>query len=285
MTTRTVFENFGSGQEQKLYTDLLNEFVQIMGKDMVYVPRTSESASGFDLLFGDDVTKKYSTNYTIECYVQSVDNFEGQELFSKFGLQVKKQARFLMPYRAFQREVAGAYSRPREGDLLWVPTFKALFEIKKVDEEYMFYSLNNTDFYAFSLIVEKFRYNDEKVITDVPEINDVVNSQAFAYQFVLAPGGSGTYQLGEAVSQNTGASALVVSWNLPSQSLVLKQIQGLFLPNTNIIGASSGANWRLLSYNQIQSVNDGYGSNQVIETAANSVLNFSETDPLEGAPF
>jgi len=285
MTVRNVFSNFGSGQEQKLYEDLANEFVQIMGKDMIYIPRMSDSASGPDLLFGDDPTKVYKTNYTIECYVQSVDSFEGGEIFSKFGMQVKKQARFLMPNRAFQREVAGAYSRPREGDLLWIPTFKALFEIKKVDEEYLFYDLNKTDFYAFSLIVEKFRYNDEKVITDVQEITDVVNRQAFAYQFVLAPGGSGTYSLGETVSQNTGATALVVSWNLPTQSLVLKQIQGLFLPNTSIIGVSSGANWRLVSYNQIQSVNDQLSNNQLIEQDANTVLNFSETDPLEGAPF
>src|ERR1700676_956801 len=130
MTTRTIMNNFNSGADQRLMEDLFNEFVQTWGIDVAYIPRDSDSNTGFDLLFGDDPVKKFTNNYTIECYVQSVDNFEGGEFYSKFGLMVKKQAKFLMPNRAWKREVKGAYLRPREGDLMWLSNFGALFEIK-----------------------------------------------------------------------------------------------------------------------------------------------------------
>ena len=288
MVTRTVMNNFHSEVEHKTYEDLLGEFVQLWGIDVYYLPRTSESASGFDLLFGDDPTKKYAQSYIMEMYVQSVDNFEGGELFSKFGLTVKKQARFLLPRRAFEREVPiASYPRPREGDL---SNFRALFEIKYVDEEHFFYDFGKKDFYGFSLIVEKFRYNDEMISTGVGEIDSTVNSIAFVYQFNMAnTANTGTYQLGESIYQtSTGlangtstASATVVNWNLPSGILEVKDINGLFIPNAPVFGANSHAQWNVTSYNLIQSVNHPISDNQDIQTAVDGgVLNFSEENPF-----
>lgn len=297
MVTRTIINNFNSKVEQKTYEDLLGEFVQMWGIDCAYIPRDSDSNTGFDLLFGDDPVKKFANNYTIECYVQSVDNFEGGEFYSKFGLMVKKQAKFLMPNRAWKREVQGAYLRPREGDLMWLSNFGALFEIKFVDEEYFFYPFGKgasdpkateTNFYAFSLVVEKFRYNDETITTTVPEISNVVNSIIATYIFNMNTGGILSYEAEEAVFQTANnnihgihtATAIVNSWNLPTSVLQLKTINGLFLPNTNIFGANSGAVWTLNNYSMLENVNNPMMDNPGINQEANNILNWSETNPF-----
>lgn len=288
MVTRIFLNNFNSGVEQKLYEDLVGEIVQTWGIDTFYLPRSSESANGFDLLFGDDPTKKYDKSYQIEAYVQSVDNFEGGELFSKFGLQVKKQARFLMPKRAFDRELGGVYTRPREGDLLWLSNFRALFEIKYVDEEYFFYDFGNEDFYAFSLICEKFRYNDEKLNTGTAA-DQVADTLGFVWNFYLAnTANTGTYSLGETVYQTANAhptgtvtsTANVVSWNLPSGTLQLKNVQGEFVINANVFGTTSAADWKLSSVNMSNSVNHMLSDNQGVKSEANGILDFSESNPF-----
>jgi hypothetical protein len=292
--------NFGSLQDQRLHEDLLNEFIQTWGIDVTYIPRTSQSeGQTIDLLYGDDPTKAYANNYTIECYVQSVDNFEGGEMFGKFGLTVKKQARLLMPNIAWKREVQGAYLRPQEGDLIWLRNFGALFEIKYADEEYFFYDFGKgatdpqapeTGFYGFSLIIEKFRYNDEVVTTNVPEVSNVINSIAFVYNFVLESGGTGSYDQSEQVFQTSNnningvesATATIVNWNLPTETLQLKTISGLFVPNTYIFGANSGAKWTLASYDVLDSINHPLSDNDDVEAIANNILNWSESNPVQG---
>jgi hypothetical protein len=290
MTTRNIFNWFNSPVEQATYRDLYGEFIQIYGIDVAYIPRESDSASGFDLLFGDDPTKKYATNYTIEMYCQTVDGFEGAELFSKFGgLMVKKSASFLVAQRAFERELKGALPRPREGDMLWLSNFRALFEIKYVDEEQQFYPLGmnggGSGFVGYSLKVEKFRYNNEKIITTDTEIQNVVNQIATTYSFYLEPGGTGSYQQGELVYQanNGTANGVVVAWNLANTTLELKLTAGLFVPGSELVGANSNANFQLVSYNALTDNNNPLADNEDIYTSSNTYINFSEANPF-GSP-
>jgi Virus neck protein len=288
MTTRPVFNWFTSATEQATYRDLYGEFIQVYGIDVAYIPRTSDSASGFDLLFGDDPTKAYQTNYTIEMYCQTVDGFDGGELFGKFGLTVKKSASFLVAQRAFEREVKGAFSRPQEGDLLWLSNFRALFEIKYVDEEQQFYPLGmnggGSGFVGYSLKVEKFRYNNEQITTSDPEISNVVNQITTVYAFQLEPGGMGTFEAGELVTQanNGTANAVVVAWNKPTAVLEMKLTAGLFVPGSKLVGANSNAQYTLVSYNNLVDLNNGLADNEDI-AQSNTYLNFSEEN-LFGTP-
>ena len=277
MKTSVYFNHFNSTAEQRLYESLIGETVRNMGIDSFYMPRSS--GSSFDLLYGDDPTKKYTQAFPIEVYVQSVDEFEGGEFFSKFGLEVKKQARFLMPKKAFDESVNRVYNRPQEGDLVWLPNFKALFEIKYVDEEYMFYTFGKNNYYGFSLICEKFRYANEPVDTGVEEIDDTVDEIAVAYEYLMSNvGATGTFLQGETVTQGT-ASAKVVSWNLPTAKLKLSQIKGLFVANSVVIGEESNAHWTIASTNILDDVNFGLDNNELIRQEGNAILDFSENDP------
>jgi hypothetical protein len=290
MATRSVFNWYTSPTEQATYRKLYGEFVQIWGIDVTYIPRSSDSAGGFDLLFGDDPSKKYLNNYTIEMYIQTTDGFQGAEFFGKFGDVVKKSAEFMLPLTAFQREVGSAFTRPREGDLLWLPNFRALFEIKFVDEEQQFYPLGinggDSGFVGFSLKTEKFRYNNEKITTTVDEITAAVNKITTVYEYVLDTRAlSGTFLLGESVYQGANANsqkanATVVAWNLPTGVLQMKDMYGLFVPGQLMTGVTSNAHATLTSFNVLNDVNNGLQDNQGINTEGDTILNFNETNPF-----
>lgn len=297
MTTSKYFNNYQSTREQSLYEDLINECIQIWGIDCSYLPRTSASADGFNLLFGDDPTKVYSDNYQIEVYIEDTEEYEGGEFFSKFGLEVRKEIRFLMPNRAFQREVPSSIaSRPREGDLIYLTTFQTLFEIKYVDEEYFFYRFGGAteegktnQFFGFALVCEKFRFNDEVIDSGIEEITAQVNALKYVYNFQMAnTGNTGTFTNEEMVFQTANnnihgtptATANVMSWNLPTGLLQLKDIVGVFTVNTNIFGSQSRATWNLSSYDTTTSINHPLSDNDDISSAANGILNFDESNPF-----
>ena len=299
---------YDSDDYKSLYQELIGTVTQLYGVDCFYIPRASNSPGGFDLLFGDDPSKIYQNSYKIELYIQSVDNFEGGNFFSKFGLEVKKQVRFLMPLPAFQREVPSTIAtRPREGDLIYLHIFNALFEIKYADEEYYFYTFGKNNVYGYSLICEKFRYNDELVNTGIDEITNLVNTVKFVYNFNMTAidlTGDDTYYTADEKAEYIGtyineelvyqtannsingiqtATANVVNWTLPTGTLQLKDIKGLFIANQSVFGATSSANWILTSYNILQSVNHPLMINQDIETESDSILDFSEMNP-QGNP-
>lgn len=286
MPTNLFFNNFASKPEQRLYEDLINETVKQYGIDSYYLPRTSKSS--VDLLFGDDPTKKFDEAYPVEVYVKNVDNFEGQEMFSKFGLEIQHQMRFLITTRAFKARVPSTYTRPREGDLLWLTNFQALFEIKFVNQEHFFYAFGNKNFYGHELICERFRYSNETVDSGIVEIDDAVDTQVFTYDFHMSVSGANantTYIATESVYQGASAnsataSGVVVSWDKPTLLLRVKNINGIFEPNNAIIGVTSGANYMLSNLDMLDNTNDGLDNNSELKTLANTFLDFSEKNPF-----
>lgn len=290
MTTNPLMD-WTSEEEQALMQDLLGDAIQNFGMNMVWLPRQSNST--FDILYGDDPTKTYNENFTIECYIQSVDEFEGSEMFSKFGLHVKKQVRLLMPNEAFKRETDGTtYTRPQEGDLIWTSNFKALFEIKYVDEEYFFYNLgrngNGPGFYGFSLICEKFHYNNEDITSGIEDLDETVRNIIATYAMTLSVGGTGSYIEGEQVYQTSNnaihgevtSSAIVNNFDVTVPVLNLHGIQGKFLASQFVFGTQSHAVWIVSNINLLDDVNAGLQDNELIENESDDVLDFSEDNPF-----
>lgn len=185
MPTNQYFDYFNDRADQRLMDDLINDVVQIHGIDAYYMTRGSMST--FDPLFGDDPTRSFTDAYPCEVYVQSVDEFEGGEMFSRFGLEVKKTAKFLVTRRSFAKNIPSSLSRPREGDIIWMTNFKAFFEIKYVDEEHFFYSFgNDVGVYGYSMICEKWNYAQEKVDTGNLDIDATVQDRLIStYTFLM----------------------------------------------------------------------------------------------------
>ena len=162
----------GAPSEQRLIEDLIIESLRIYGVEVQYIPRKLISK---DEILGEDRLSKFEQAYPIEAYFENVDSFDGQGAFiQKFGLMMEQSATLVVARRRWEQLIGqhGATtipSRPNEGDLIYFPLTKGLFEIKFVKHQDPFYQLGKL--YVYKLQVELFQYASEKITTGVDEID------------------------------------------------------------------------------------------------------------------
>ena len=133
MATSTYFNHYNNITEQRLLEDLVIESIKLYGHDVYYIPRTSVNE---DLVLGEDILEKFSTSYFVEMYLNNVEGMEGEgEFLSRFGLEIRDEATFVISQRRFQEVTQGTINRPLEGDLIYFPLTTGLFQIKFVDDE------------------------------------------------------------------------------------------------------------------------------------------------------
>ena len=136
MATSVYFNNYNSQVEQRVVEDLIVESIKIMGFDAYYLPIFNPEDR--DILYGEDPVKKFKSAFPVEFYLSSSLEYSGErEFFSKFGLEIKNNATVILSKRSFsQRVPQNEFTRPREGDLVYVPFLNGtgeLFEIKFVN--------------------------------------------------------------------------------------------------------------------------------------------------------
>lgn len=155
--------------EIDLIHGFVTECIQIKGYEMVYVERDHDDAN-IDRFFGENNLSVFNHHFYMEMYIQSTDAFEGQgDLMSMMGVNVKDQVRLQISRRRFL-ELSGM-TKPREGDLVFFPFNKQLFEIKFVEDEEQFYPL--TTLPSFVLICELFDYSSERFETGKQELDSI----------------------------------------------------------------------------------------------------------------
>jgi hypothetical protein len=290
MATSVYFNNYNSVAEQRVLEDLIVESIKIMGFDGYYLPNDNDIAR--DLLFGEDPVKKFQSAFPLELYLSNSLDYDGEkEFFSKFGLEIKNNVNVIVSKRSFQQRVPqNVFQRPREGDLIYVPFLNGtgeLYEIKFADQDKDFHTLGRRVPYFYELQLEKFKFSHELINTGVQEIDDSATFSSYTIQLNVAAG-TGTYQNKEIVYQaldSTEANATVVAvvqeWNKKANTLNVTNIAGEFVPNRNIIGASSNASYLLANFDPLKdNVRDESSDNYIIENQANSIIDFSETNPF-----
>jgi hypothetical protein len=290
MATSVYFNNYNSVAEQRVLEDLIVESIKIMGFDGYYLPNDNDIAR--DLLFGEDPVKKFQSAFPLELYLSNSLEYDGEkEFFSKFGLEIKNNVNVIVSKRSFQQRVPqNVFQRPREGDLIYVPFLNGtgeLYEIKFADQDKDFHTLGRRVPYFYELQLEKFKFSHELISTGVQEIDDAGTFSSYTIQLNVATG-TGTYQNKEIVYQaldSTEANATVVAvvqeWNKKANTLNVTNIAGEFVPNRNIIGASSNASYLLANFDPLKdNVRDESSDNYIIENQANSIIDFSETNPF-----
>ena len=139
-----VFFNHAVSTEQHLYEDLVVESLRMYGQDTLYLPRNIVQE---DTILGEDVQSKFGDAYGVEMYIENPEGFEGEgDLMSKFGVEIRDQATFVISVRSWERFVSTDQNlatslRPNEGDLIYLPLSGSLFEIKFVEHEQQFYQV------------------------------------------------------------------------------------------------------------------------------------------------
>ena len=173
MATNLYFSNFSNSMEQTLIEDLIIESIRIYGLDCWYIPRTLGAKD--DLLNEDDLPI-FDQAYMIEMYVKNVEGFEGDGQFlSKFGLQIRDSMTLSVSIRRFSEDVAlyNEQIRPNEGDLIYFPLTRKMYEVMFVDNKPIFYQLGALQMY--DLRCELMEYSNEVFNTGVEEI-DIISA-------------------------------------------------------------------------------------------------------------
>jgi len=188
MSTNVYFSR-GTPNEQHLYEDLAIEAIQIYGHDVFYIPRTLVNK---DELFGEDALSRFDDAYGIEMWMETQEGYEGEkELVSRFGLEIHDETTFVVSRRRWDNTVSSdanliVSSRPDEGDLIYMPTVKKLFEISFVDHDDPFYQVDNLPVYK--LYCRTFEYSSEVLDTGIYAIDDIEtkrSTDALDYEFSL----------------------------------------------------------------------------------------------------
>ena len=291
MATNQYFNNYNSLAEQRVVEDLITESIKIMGFDAYYCPIFNEEDR--DILYGEDPVKKFSSAFPVEFYLSSSMEYGGErEFFSKFGLEIKNNINVILSKRSFtQRVPQDILTRPREGDLIYVPFLNGtgeLFEIKFVNQTKDFFMLGRKIPYYYELEMEKFKYSQEVIDTGVFEIDDVATQSAYTIDLSLTKTGPYNYSQKEIVFQsndNTYANAIVTAtvqnWSNTSNTLSVSNVTGEFVDGLAVIGHSSNANHMLLTYDPLAdaSRNEVYDNQHIFEEA-NTIIDFSEINPF-----
>ena len=166
MVTNAYINTTTYTQEQDLIGNLVSESIQMHGQDFTYIPRTIVKE---DTIFNEDTISSFTSAYTIEMYIESVDGFEGEgEMLPQFGLQINEQIVTTVSAARFLAETSMV--EPKVGDLIYLPLNDQVFEIMFVEDEVPFYQLGKN--HVFQIRAEKFVWSHETVSTGVTEIDN-----------------------------------------------------------------------------------------------------------------
>ena len=294
MATNHYFNNFHAKNEQNVIEDLVVESIKIMGFDGYYIPNNNAIAR--DLLFGEDPVKKFNTAFQLEFYLSSSMGYSGAgDFFSKFGIEIRNNVKVIISRRSFNQRipVSPEFTRPREGDLIWIPFLNGtgeLYEITFTEQAKDFFQLGRQAPYFYELSLEEFKYSQEVIDTGVPDIDVVVTENAYTLMLHMNAG-TGTYKNKEIVFQssdgtlaNASSDATVSSWDGVNRILKVTNIRGEFANTANantLIGLTSNAHYTLSNYNTLDvEVHNDHYDNLYIETQGNLITDFSETNPF-----
>jgi hypothetical protein len=290
MAKSQYFTQFGgTSNEQDLIQDLVDEQIKLFGQDVIYVPKTML----IDRTLNDVILSKFEDKVTIEMMLINVEGFggSGAVAMSKFGLRLSDEITYAVSKRRWINYVETEIdtrvpNRPNEGDLLYVPMTKNLYEIKFVEREVPFYQLGKN--YIFSMTCELIENADNYFNTGDPEIDDLTQ-ESHVFPVTVKVGGTGTYVVGEEVRQTytvggvpTITKATVAEWVAATRKLRLTYINGDLQQNVVLIGQTSNASWIVDTFSTIDFEIDNYDNaeNKWYEDKANLIIDFNEDNPF-----
>ena len=286
-----VFFSKGTPNEQHLYEDLAIEAIQIYGHDVFYIPRTLVNK---DELFGEDDLSRFDDAYGIEMWMETQEGYEGErELVSRFGLEIRNETTFVVSRRRWDNTVSSdanliVNTRPDEGDLIYMPTVKRLFEISFVDHDDPFYQINNLPVYK--LYCRTFEYSSEILDTGIDAIDSIETERSTAFQdFEI----SGEVASGIIYNENielewgtvyaTGPGTLVLnatdSGGANADSNVITQDETGF---TSVLTEDSDSYYSFFIIQEAFSITtqDTQSDNEFLEDQSLTILDFTESNPF-----
>ncbi len=286
MAINPYFKN--QRKEQNVLEDLAIETIKIHGQNMIYMPRTLTNE---DALFGEDTQSVFNNGYEMEMYISNVDGFEGEgDIISKFGLQINDTATFVASKKRFRQAVGdfeSGITGPREGDMIYMPLTKGLFQITFVEIENPFHQLGKL--YTYDLTVELIKYSKEQFKTGWPDIDNLGAARDNPMIQLALGGHTGEFLVGEIITDAAGVTAEVITWNTSANLMEVAGRTAAAGMSGLITGSNSNALGTIGSASSLgittDALNDPFGSNSAIELEGQDYINFSDKDPFSEGNF
>lgn len=297
MVTNPYFEQ-GVTSEKDLYENIVIEALQAYGQDVYYLPRDIVNE---DLILGDDIPSRFNSSYRIEMYIENLEGFDGEgDLFTKFGVEIRDQATFVVARKRWTQavkrldnEISG--ERPREGDLIWLPMSKSLFQIMHVEHEQPFYQLKNLP--TYKLRCELFEYSGEDFDTGLGDV-DAIQYLGYQQILTLADSADVNFVVGNTVTQllNSGITVTgeIADYNDSDNTLAVVQVGNddsdeirfhMFVTGLNIKSVDSDGNTLTRTVSAITEDLAGENEqNEVFRTEGADLIDFTESNPF-GEPL
>ena len=187
----------GSSGEQNLVQELINEQLKIYGIEVLYIPRKFVRVQ---TILEEVQSSKFDDNFMLEAYVNNYDGYSGAgDIMTKFGVSVRDELSLVISRERFEDFISPfledendneitVFDRPREGDLVYFPLGKRLFEVKFVEHEKPFYQLGKN--YVYELQCELFEYEDEVFDTSIDEVDKVLDDQGYIVDLTMYSSGT-----------------------------------------------------------------------------------------------
>ena len=176
--------------------------------------------------------------------------------------------------------------RPIEGDIIYHPILKKIFQINFVDHDEPFHQLDNNPVYK--LRCRLYDYSSERLdtgITDIDAIEDSLTTDIGEYQFTL--------EQSSAVNEEIRLESGTISTDISDAGLLLEETDGdniLFENDSSSVGtnillensADSGDDAYLLQEDYIvgDMSTDTTSQNELFDLLDDSVLDFTEKNPF-----
>lgn len=301
---RNVYFSQAVRSEQHLYEDLVIESLKIYGQDVYYIPR---SIVNRDTILNEDIASQFDDAYMIEAYIENPEGFEGTgDLYSKFGLEIRDDANFILAKRTWDRLIglwnnSLSEDKPQSGDLIYLPLSNSMFEIMMVEDEQPFYQLSQLP--VWKLQCSLFEYNEENFETGVEAIDSLQGLVSYQIGIDLTVTNGDHFVIGETVTQDLGDSVEVYgevqTVTKTSDTVATISVSNIGVNNSDtakdfivsgtagLVGSESGNTCYItkiydIGDNDKNNVfpSDSASQNTDFEFEADSILDFSETNPF-----
>jgi len=260
----------GTISEQYLYEDLVIEAIGIYGHDV------------FDA-------------YGIEMWMETQEGYDGErDLVTRFGLEIRNETSFVVSRRRWDDIVSNnanliTTTRPQEGDLIYFPTVKRMWEISFVDHDDPFYQINNLPVYK--LYCRSWEYSSERLDTGIAAI-DAIETQrstdASGYEFSLENQAAFNERIGQEWGTIYNQNPPGTPWPPTASDIILETATGEYLlaetteAGTSLLTEASDDYYSFFIIQEAYSLAtiDPQSDNALFETEAELILDFTETNPF-----
>ncbi len=166
----------GTGGEQNLVQDIINEQLKMYGIEVYYLPRQIVSKGK---VIKEALFSKFKNAFPIEAYLVNYEGFDNNSvLMSKFGVRISDEMTLIISKERYDTYIGELLklvegiensSRPNEGDLIYIPLSDSLMEIKYVENKKPFYQLQKN--YVYELRCELYEMSDDEISTGLQELD------------------------------------------------------------------------------------------------------------------